>query len=118
MPLNDDECQAVRQVLTMAGWRQVMEPRIAKKAHESIRALILRPAERTGEYEGMDDISIRERIAVYEWMLVVWENEVRMNDLERSQRNELARQHGVVADGEGAETDNPLANPSGNEGWT
>ena len=94
MPLPDDAIQKLRLVMFSSGWKDVIEPVIAKRAHDAIRALVTPPAERRGETSGADDATLRARIQEMEWMLSCWRNEINLADLERRQLNELESRDG------------------------
>ena len=89
--LTEEQVGQVRLALMSGGWKNVMEPAIANRAHQAIRALVLSPSERTGEFKEMDDTEIRARIHEAEWMLSVWRNEIVVFEANR-QGDELARQ--------------------------
>lgn len=76
MALNEEQVGKTRQFLASSFWNDVMKPVIANRAHEAIKALVLHPSERKGEYAGVDDNAIRARIRESEWMLGAWPNEV------------------------------------------
>ena len=76
MALNEEQVGKIRNLLASSGWNDVMKPVIATKAHNAIKALVLNPAERTGEYKDRDDASIRSDIKVLEWVLSCWQNEI------------------------------------------
>jgi hypothetical protein len=94
MPLPDEAIQKLRLMLVSSGWKDVMEPILAKRAHDAIKALVLAPAERRGEMAGVDDATLRARIQEDEWMLIVWRNEINAADIERRQLNELESRDG------------------------
>lgn len=90
MALNEEQIGKVRQLLSSSAWNDVVRPVIANRANEALKALRLEPAERKGEYEGVDDVTIRARIREAEFMLGVWTNEIsvyehnrRLEELER-----------------------------------
>ena len=94
MPLPDESIQKLRLLLFSSGWKDVMEPVLAKRAHEAIKALVIAPAERKGEMSGVDDATLRARIQEDEWMLTVWRNEINLADMEKRQLNELEGRDG------------------------
>lgn len=98
MPLDDEQCDQVRQVLASSGWQQVMQPFYARRAHGAVKTLALYPAERSGEFKDLNDDQLRAIVRECEWMLGVWRNEVAANDHNRR-----------LAERETAE--NPPANP-------
>lgn len=104
MALNEDQINKIRLLVASSGWNDVMKPAIAKRAHEALKALVLSPAERRGEYQGVQDEDIRARIRECEWMLVVWSNELTAYDQNR-RLDELERQQ------DGANPQNLAANP-------
>jgi hypothetical protein len=92
MALNEEQVGQIRLLLASSGWNDVMRPVIAKRAHDAIKALVLHPAERTGEYKGIDDNTIRVKVRECEWLLTAWANEVmaydnnqRLDELDRQQ---------------------------------
>src|SRR3972149_159735 len=92
MALNEEQIQKVKLLTSSSGGHDVGRPVIAKRAQDAIKALVLNFAERKGEYEGVDDNTIRATIKECEWMLSVWSNEVaihehnrRLEELERQQ---------------------------------
>jgi hypothetical protein len=84
MALDPDQIEKLRLTLTTSGWKDVMEPVIAKRAHDAIKSLVLRPSERSGEYKEMEDSEIRARIKEAEWNLAVWRNEINIHDANRT----------------------------------
>jgi len=101
--LDPEQIDKVRLALISGGWKDVMEPIIAKRARDAIQALVAFPSERSGEFKEMDDSQIRARIRESEWMLTVWRNEITVFDLNRM-GDELARQRSQ-------EGSDPTANP-------
>ena len=91
MALNEEQIGKVRQLLASSAWNDVVKPVVAKRAHDAIKALVLHPAERKGEYQGVDDNAIRVRIQEAEWMLNAWVNEVSVYEHNR-RVEEIARQ--------------------------
>ena len=106
--LNGEQIEALRQVLAMGGWNDVMKPVLANRAHLAVKALVLDPAEREGEFKGVDDAVLRARIQEAEWMLTAWSNEVSVHDYNR-RRDELDRQN--QGNGVGAPESRLPANP-------
>jgi len=96
MALNEEQVGKVRLLLQSSGWNDVMKPAIATRANAAIKALILTPAERTGEYKEMDDAAIRAQIREAEWLLAVFVNEVSVFDHNR-RVDELQRQENPEA---------------------
>lgn len=92
--LNEVQVQKLRQTLYTSGWKDVMVPALKARANEAIKFLVLAPAERKGGAEGLDDATLRARIQDCEWMLVAFENEVQLFDLNR-RRDELADGNGT-----------------------
>jgi len=92
--LNEDQVQKVRMTLMSSGWNEVMRPIAARRAQEVIKALVLSPGERTGEFKEKPDDALRAIIQESEWWLTVWENEVKMFDINR-RMDELRRQDGA-----------------------
>jgi hypothetical protein len=93
--LNEDQVQKVRLLLQSSAWNDVVKPAIASRANAAIKALILTPAERTGEHKEMDDAAIRAQIREAEWLLTAFVNEVavfdhnrRMDELQRTDNPE------------------------------
>lgn len=62
MALNEEQVGKVRMFLASSGWNDVVKPLLAQRANGAIKALVLSPAERDGEYKEMDDATIRARI--------------------------------------------------------
>lgn len=79
MPLNDQECDAVRVTMATQGWQQVMRPRYLMRGHNALKMLALFPAERTGEFAKLSDDELRSVIRECEWMTNVWDNELAAN---------------------------------------
>ena len=75
MAINEDQYGKIKLLLASSGWNDVMRPAIQKRGNDSLRALVLSPAERKGE-EGVTDDVLRARIQECEWMLAAWANEV------------------------------------------
>lgn len=94
MSLSEEQVGKLKLLLISSGWKDVVEPVLAKRAHDAIKMLVIPPAERKGEAEGTDDATLRGRIKELEWMLSVWHNEVRLYDFERRQINELESRDG------------------------
>jgi hypothetical protein len=89
--LNETQVGQIRGLLQSSAWNDVVKPVVATRANTAIKALILTPAERTGEYKEMDDADIRARIREAEWLLAVFVNEVAVFDHNR-RMDELQRQ--------------------------
>ena len=93
--LNGDQIGSLRQMLQLQGWTQVAKPVLASRARAALEALVLDPSERKGEYERVSDATLRARIQECEFLLTVFENEVKVfdmnqrRDLEQIQRNGL-----------------------------
>ena len=104
MALASEQVDKIRLLLASSGWNDVMKPVIAKRAHDALKALVLHPAERKGEYEGIDDNTIRVKIQECEWMLSAWTNELLVYDHNR-RLDELERQQ------DGANPQSLAANP-------
>lgn len=90
MALNEDQISKIRLHLQSSAWNDVIKPLLALRANSAIKALVLSPSERDGEYKEMDDATIRARIREVEWMLTAFVNEVavfehnrRLDELER-----------------------------------
>lgn len=90
--LSEEEIGKLRLTLVTGGWNDVIKPRIQKRAHDAIKALVLTPPERTGEYKNLSDDAIRSRITECEFMLAVWNNEIVVFEGNR-RRDELERQN-------------------------
>jgi len=90
MPLDPDQINKLRLTVSSAGWNDVVEPAIARRAQEAIKGLVLLPSERSGEFKDMTDDQIRIRIKEAEWFLAVWRNEIRVHDFNR-QNDELMK---------------------------
>jgi len=91
MALNEEQVSKIRGLLQPSAWNDVVKPVIATRANAAIKALILTPAERTGEYKDMDDSAIRAQVREAEWLLAVFVNEVAVFDHNR-RVDELQRQ--------------------------
>jgi hypothetical protein len=89
--LNEVQIGQIRGLLQSSAWNDVVKPVIATRANSAIKALILTPAERSGEYKEMDDAAIRAQIREAEWLLAVFVNEVAVFDHNR-RVDELQRQ--------------------------
>jgi|SRR3972149_12189854 len=105
MALNEEQIGKVRMILASSGWNDVMQPVLAKRAQDALKALVLHPSERMGEYKGVGDDTIRVKIQECEFMLTAWRNEVAMFDHNR-RVDELARQSDG-ANPQSADTANP-----------
>ena len=92
MALNEEQIDKLKHLLSSSGWNDVLKPAIAKRGKDAINALCLSPAERKGEYEGVDDAVLRARIQECEWLLAGPVNEVAAFNHNR-QLDELERQH-------------------------
>ena len=68
-----------------------MAPVIRNRANAAIKALVLHPSKRQGDFENLPDEDLRAMIREAEWMLSAWSNEVRIFDHNRA-RDELERQ--------------------------
>lgn len=91
MALDAEQIGKVRLLLMSSGWNDVLKPVIANRAHGAIKALVLHPSERKGEYEGVDDTALRAKVQECEWMLSVWSNEIAVHEHNR-RIEELDRQ--------------------------
>lgn len=91
MALNEEQIGKIRGLLQSSAWNDVVKPVIAIRANTAIKALILTPAERTGEFKDMEDSAIRAQIREAEWLLAVFVNEVAVFDHNR-RVDELQRQ--------------------------
>ena len=92
MALNDEQIDKLRLTVNTDGWNQVILPIVAGRGRQAIEALLLDPAERTGEFKEMTDDSIRARARAVEWLLSVLRNELaaaehnrRLDELDRQQ---------------------------------
>jgi hypothetical protein len=94
--LNEEQIGKVRFLLMSSGWNEVVKPAVAKRANTAIKALILSPAERSGEFKEMDDSAIRAQIREAEWMLTAFDNEIAVFDHNR-RLDELQRQQNPEA---------------------
>jgi hypothetical protein len=83
MALNEEQIAKIRLMLQSSAWNDVMKPAIATRANAAIKALILTPSERTGEFKGMDDSAIRAQIREAEWLLTAFVNEIAVFDHNR-----------------------------------
>jgi len=89
--LSNEQCDAVRLTMATEGWNAVMYPALLRYGNEAIKALVLLPSEREGDFKSLNDDQIRARIRAVEWMTTVWKNELAVNDANR-RRDELDRQ--------------------------
>lgn len=99
-----EQADKLRLVLASSGWNDVIKPVIAQRAHEAIKTLCLADSERIGQFKELDDSSLRGIIREGEWMLSVWENELKVYDHNR-RLDELGRQEAMMA------SPTPAANP-------
>ena len=76
MAINDEQYGKLKLLLASSGWNDVMRPAIQKRGSDAVRSLVLSPAERKGDVEGVTDDVLRARIQEWEWMLAAWANEV------------------------------------------
>jgi len=104
MALDAEQIQKTRSLLMSSGWNDVLKPLLAVRAHNAVKALILSPAERDGEFKDMADTELRARIREAEWILSVLPNEVAVYDHNR-RLDELDRQ--TDPDGSTPSTANP-----------
>jgi len=74
--LNDDQAQKLKMLLASSGWNDVVKPVLARRGHEAIKALVLNPEERTGDFKGVDDSVLRAQVKECEFVLNVWNNEL------------------------------------------
>jgi len=81
--LNEEQVSKIRLLLASSGWTDVVKPALANRANAAIKALVLTPAEREGEYKNLDDSALRARIREAEWMLTAFPNEVVVFDHNR-----------------------------------
>lgn len=102
--IDSDQADKLRLALSSSGWNDVIKPVIAARAHEAIKMLCLAPSERSGQFKDLDDSSLRGIIREGEWMLNVWENELKVYDHNR-RLDELDRQGATTA------PPTPTANP-------
>jgi len=97
--LNDEQIEKVRLVLMTAGWNEVMRPALLERGRHAMKALALTPNERDKEYKGSDynsdDDVLRAMIRDCEWMVVVWENEINVFNLNRRREELVAQQNGA-----------------------
>lgn len=77
--LDNDACDKLKLTMMTAGWNEVILPLLANRANAAIKALVLLPTEREGEFKGVGDDVIRARIREIEWMMTAWKNEVAVN---------------------------------------
>ena len=93
--IDEVEAQKLRVTLTTSGWHEVMRPRLANRARQATKALVLSAAERSREFAGTDydtdDNVLRAIIRDCEWMTVCWNNELSVFDQNR-RTDELLRQ--------------------------
>ena len=95
MALNEEQIQKVRLVLASSGWNDVMRPAIENRGRQAVKALCLAPTERAAAFKGSDfdteDHVLRAIIRDSEWMLVCWDNELKVFEYNR-RLDELDRQ--------------------------
>ena len=90
--ITDQQAEWLTQTLYTNGWTQVIKPSIAQRANSAIKALCQAPTNREGDCKGMTDDALRARISECEYILMVFEQEVTVNRVNR-QRDELSRQN-------------------------
>lgn len=96
MALTEEQVDKVRLVLASAGWNDVMKPAYAQRAHEAVKTLVLNKEERAGQFKDLGDDQLRAIIRECEWMLSVWDNEVKVSNHNRT-LDELDRVNGATA---------------------
>ena len=103
MALNPDQVDKVRQLLSSAGWNDVILPAIKQRGQQAVKALVLSRSERSGVFKGSDsdneDDVLRAIVRDCEWMTVVWANELlvaehnrRLDELDRNNSGTAANQ--------------------------
>ena len=102
--LNEEQVQKVKLMISGSGWNDVLRPVIAKRAQDAIRSLVIPPEQRSGEHKGLSDDALRAKLQEAEWMLVAWDQEVKVFEHNR-RLEELERQQ------DGANPQNLAANP-------
>lgn len=83
----EEEIQALRLTFATDGWTKVIAPRLASRAREAIKALILHPSERSGEFQ-KSNADLRAIIREDEWLLVAFDNAIKAFEHNR-RRDEL-----------------------------
>lgn len=81
--LSAEQVDKLKLTLASSGWREVIFPAIQQRAQEAVKNLVLNPAERAGEYEGLADDQIRHRIRALEWMSRIWDLNIQVADHNR-----------------------------------
>jgi hypothetical protein len=105
--LNAEQVDKIRLLLTSSAWNEVVRPALGNRADQALKALVLDPSERSGEWQGRSDESIRGAIREMQWMSAAWANEVAVFEYNR-QREELAQQ--ALGEPEGLQAP-PTGNP-------
>ena len=93
--IDDKQAQELRLTLFSSGWTNVMQPALRNRLMQATKALVLTRTERTGSFKGTDfdtdDDVLRAFIRDCEWLLVAFENELKVWERNR-QLDELERQ--------------------------
>jgi hypothetical protein len=93
--LNPDQIDKLRVLLQTSGWNEVVKPAIAERGRQVQKMWAMMPSERPEPYKGVDDAiainMLRGRFSELEWMLLAFENEVKVHDYNR-RLEELERQ--------------------------
>lgn len=90
-----EQADKLRLALASSGWNDVIKPVLTQRVHEAIKMLCLATSERSGQFKDLDDAALRGIIREGEWMLAVWENELKVYDHNR-RLDELDRQGGTT----------------------
>lgn len=99
--LTDQEASALKQMVVMSGWK-LTQQMIAARARLALTALVLEGSERTGEFAGVTDATLRARVQEAEWLLGKIQNELAVYDYNK--RNELEQLAAANGDAVGAQT--------------
>ena len=90
--LSPEEIEKLRPVMAMAGWREVMRPVIQNHGIQMTKVILTPPSERPGAYKEMDDNILRGEIRACEWMMSVWQNEIKVYDHNQKKDEEDRRE--------------------------
>lgn len=99
--LTDEQAGALRSMMSMGGWKLIQQL-IATRARHALGALTLDASERSGDFKGVSDATLRARIQECEWLLSVLQNELVIYDHNR--RTELEQLEAANGESVGAQT--------------
>ena len=94
--INEDVYNKLRPLLMSGGWREIVVPSILNRGREALKALCLNPEERKdrgGDFKNKNDDQLRQIVEESERFATVWDNEVKVYDLNR-RSDEFQRQNG------------------------